>query len=256
MTILLAFGLTSLYFFINRDANEQLPKISQINKQDSNITEPHFKGTSHSTLVNMSPEWGDHVDEISAWQQKEFGYYLTNVIMSDYDSYNIETLKSLAAQGDLKALDLLAWKYLKLKDIGKAIYYYNKAAILGSTYALKVLGKISDTARAKDKTQTQTDAITELAYYQAGILRGDTSLLLESESCIEVRGLALSDEDKLFIQNMGAKIYADLKSERVALGLGKFNSMPQTVRDFYFYVAQGNLELTTGASPLFVLNKY
>ena len=161
-------------------------------------------------------------------------------------------------QGDLKALDLLAWRHMQLLNRESAVKTYRKAAVLGSTWALQQLGAIAYKARYKKGVNVEQKikdrAEIELSYYQAAILRGDTNFLSTAEVYLEVREIELTDADKKTIRENGIKIFNELKAERAKIGLSEFDSMPLSVREFYTDVGNHYNALTTGSSPLFVMN--
>lgn len=158
-------------------------------------------------------------------------------------------------QGDLKALDLLAWKYLKLNDTENQIKAHRKAAIFGSTYALKRLGSLN--SKLSDKYETTEGrakqlARIELAYYQTALIRGDTEFLFMAQSYIANPGIELDDADKNFIQKKGVEIYEELKKGRKEIGLSGFEPMPLTVKKYYDFIASRYPSLISGESPLFI----
>jgi len=211
------------------------------------------------TQEKVIQEWEKHSEEIQDWQVTKFGYYLSSIINSDYDNYDIEALEQLGEQHDLKALDLLAQKYILLQDLDNAIKTYRKAAAFGSTQALNELGDLERKIAFEENVTTEQKELyrgrIKLSHYQAAILRGDTVALMASENYISTHKLKLTNEDKEHVRNNGIKIYNRLITERVKRGLPAFdNSMPRYIKDYYNQVGSNYTHLTTGNSPLFALS--
>ena len=159
----------------------------------------------------------------------------------------------------MKALDILGLKFLESLDGESAIKTYQKAAIFGSTYALVQLGRLTSVPVIKNQTNSEylmQEAQIRLAYFQAGILRGDNTLLLNADSFLKVRKLVFTPEEKLAVQLKGQSIFKEIAGRtRLSFGLSDFPPMPSTVKAFYSSIEQATPSLIKGDSPLFVLNK-
>ena len=185
-------------------------------------------------------------DEIRRWQEKALGYYYSGAIPSDYDNYDIDTLILMGEQSDLRALDMLAFKYLVIRDYGNARRAYKKSAVLGSTFALKRLGTMEYNSSSSPNEEPRVRSINELSYHQAGILRGDTQLLMDASSTIKFIAGELTEEEKKLVQKKGLLIYHQLEVARRDLGLSPFkNKIPEYLLGYF----ESNISYFEG-SPL------
>jgi hypothetical protein len=208
---------------------------------------------NQSVLLNddtqSTSKWnpmGDAVSraEISEWFAKRGsftfldGYPYDNQgkpIPTAYDNYNIDTLKKLGDDGDLRALDKLV-RSSKNADESKQLL--EKAAIFGSTQALAELGVMANTIYlSPNKTIEEKKAIMieSLAYYEAAQIRGDWTANMDFGRILQKQQqIDLTEADKAEIQERAKVIYDDLQTKRTAMGLGDFdNSIPDSVMKYY-----------------------
>lgn len=174
------------------------------------------------------------VDEVLSWQAARGWYDTSNETADDYKTYSEEVLKQLADNGDLKALHLLArWAPL---DESRALL--TKAAIHGSTFALFGLSNRVDTGGELVEKKIPEDKrrpilIEAAAYIHVAAMRGDLkSAKFQGISSLEsIYDMKLTDQDIEQVKSRAQEIYDSLESERIALGLGKFdNSIPPTIK--------------------------
>jgi len=167
-----------------------------------------------------------------AWQAGQLGYFYTGIIASDYDSYDLETLKQLGKQGDMKALDMLGWRFKQEENYEAALLAYNDAAVLGSTAALEEI------ARLTGKDIFDRDRYLHmLSYLQTSVLRGDQQALTAAGVQLKVLTDNFSSITPLEIKNInqsGLARYSWLENKRKKMGLPKFNnSAPKYAVEFY-----------------------
>ncbi len=162
---------------------------------------------------------------------RERGYYLVTD-NSDYNYYDIETLEKLATQGDMRAWEILTDKYMKEGLDGKKSYDAAlEAAVLGSTSAFTRLAMSHqpNETEASENIATSKD-LDVLSFYQAGFIRGDYSMVNHAEAYLHVRGLALTDAEKMTVHERGLSIYYYLNEQREHKGLDAFDdSLPAPV---------------------------
>lgn len=190
-----------------------------------------FKGTMGNDAANQ--------EDVKNWFGDR-GYNIWGAI-KEYDSYNEETLKNLADNGDLRALSVLEKLYSSKNTyeghkMAQAIR--EKSAIYGSTDALATLGTVkhSEFMSLPATDEGRTPALIEaLAFYQAAQLRGDSlSYFTSGNYLINNNGNLLTGDDYQKINTRAQEIYSDLESKRIELGLGKFdNSVPDAVKEFF-----------------------
>jgi hypothetical protein len=177
------------------------------------------------------------VDEVLSWQAARGWYDTSNETSDDYKTYSEEVLKQLADNGDIKALHLLA-RWAPLDESSRLL---TKAAVRGSTFALFGLSNHVDTGGELVPKKMPEDkrrlALKEAAaYIQVAAMRGDLmNAKFQGISSLEFRyDMKLTDQDLEQVKNRAQEIYDSLESERIALGLGKFdNSIPPAIKVYF-----------------------
>lgn len=154
---------------------------------------------------------------------------------SDYQNYDLETLKKLGDSGDIRALHMLAGK---AESIGESNAILFSAAIHGSTGALSQIALSLETEfdiRNKSVEERKPYIMESLAYYDAAQLRGDWwGNIQGKDSLLKRYPTEFLDVEKAYIQNRAQEIYDDLQQKRTQMGLGDFdNSVPDEVIKFY-----------------------
>lgn len=164
---------------------------------------------------------------------------------TEYLSYNRDTLEKLAADGDMRAMQVLGRRYLSQEysvprqhgfDAAKKQYW--NAAVHGSTEALIALAIIERTATydlTDDEAGKKAKALDVLAIYRVAELRGD---LWSPDNQVpvfkELERITVSETEQAVIEQRAQQIYNDLQQQRTAVGLGNFdNSMPESVKKFF-----------------------
>ncbi len=187
--------------------------------------------------------------ELRDWDAAR-GYFSADEL-EDYEAYNEQTLKNLAAEGDIKAMNVLSSYYMQ-KDYrpeeARALDY--KAAVYGAT---SVFADLANNAHAdmqrneiidetyKNPERRKEGVIEVLAYYKVAAMRGDPRASIPHMSSYKKlhkirtgEELALSPEMLDKIDSRAKEIYDELVRARRELGLGEFdNSTPETVKKDY-----------------------
>ena len=136
------------------------------------------------------------IDELLEWKTTH-GYANFH---RDFGELTERDLLSLAQSGQIGALHILASRNAH-KQPDKAIEYYRKAAIHGSTYALILIGELymfhaTDDGLIEEIKTEENGALQALAYNFAAQILGDNAVTpIQSTRLIDtVLGEALSDE--------------------------------------------------------------
>lgn len=225
--------------------SKQVNIISHEGKEKINIDKDN---PSNDTLLVSNFKKLFSEDEIRLWQAEKRGYYYAGAVPSDYDDYNLDTLKTMGEQGNLKALDMLAYKYVSSFDYKNARKVYKKSAARGSTYALVRLATMEFDSSSSTVKESDVRSLNALAYLQAGILRGDTQLLMDASATIKYFPRQLTEEDNTFIRRKGLQIYRQLEAERTKLGLPNYeNTVPEYALEYYksniYYIENSPLQV-------------
>jgi hypothetical protein len=176
------------------------------------------------------------LDEVINWQEARGWYDTSNNTQDDYKTYSDDTLRQLAESGDLRALHLLAqWAP---EETSKELL--TKAAIYGSTFALFNLSNNilahSGITRDMSEERKRPVLIESAAHIMVATIRGD---ILNTKhlgiNIIEGRfNMKLSDDDLELVNARAQEIYSSLESQRISLGLGKFdNSIPPAIKAYF-----------------------
>jgi hypothetical protein len=170
------------------------------------------------------------------WSESR-GWYDNGNNRDDYKTYSRDTLEQFANNGDLHALTLLVKgsRGIERKNL------QTKAAVYGSTFALIGLmrtvlpSNVSSEIISND--QRHAMVLEGAAYAKVAEMRGELWPTFDDHlKDIEDHYYKkpLTDEDRQAIITIANNIYADLESQRMALGLGKFdNTYPPLVGAYY-----------------------
>jgi len=178
---------------------------------------------------NILPE---DEEEYIRWA-RERGLEVTE---DDYDSYSLETIKALAKQGDIRALDILA-ESIRENDgnLEKAENIYIESAARGSLNAVDEIISIKykkiNSFNDSDAERAKKNAVEALAWIQIGKRRGQLDIapdrLRNFDHYTQQLGIPLSLEDYKEADSLARQIYEDLQAKRNRLALGEFdNSIP------------------------------
>lgn len=160
-----------------------------------------------------------------------------------YEGYSIETLESLADEGDIRAMHNLADRYARLYidkgegDAGLALKNktLERAAVYGSTKALMQLGVAASSGSLDSKKEGRELLLEPLAYFEVAAIRGDRLAKSKlSHVVTEQEQIELTSEDIGYIEARAEEIYQDLQKKRTELGLGEFdNDVPESVKRYF-----------------------
>ena len=182
--------------------------------------------------------------DIMEWHKNDV---LTNEeAISDYVSYSDEALIALSNSGDLKAMKILANRYLKeagkpenssqiIELMKKHADLVEKSIVYGDR---EFFGKMPKLSKATSKivspistNEQKREAVLEaLAYMEFMALRGSFGAKYEEhKNLYSIYGISerLTDSDKAAIREKAKEIYDGYEGQRIQLGLGVFdNSVP------------------------------
>ena len=180
-------------------------------------------------------------EDIKAWNisQGWFDFLSKTGAVSDYNSYDSETLEKMSDGGDLKAMYVLAKKLRKEhgKGFSAAEPYIWKSAIYGSTAALVEIGQHHANRIRLNETleERRKYAVDAFSYYQAAAMRGDRTGVVEyayfTMRVLDLERFNPTQEEKVLIQVKATEIYRRLSSERNQMGLGDFDTTTPEVVD-------------------------
>ncbi len=223
-----------LHTGIVADSNVKIEKSVAVESTENTTSKP-------SSTNDQEVEWiGDQaqLDQVANWRAERGWYDTSNENQDDYSTYSEETLKQLAANGDLKALHRLARR--APIDVSKPLL--TKAATHGSTFALFNLGDhvaIHGGITRNDPEEKKKPVLIEAAAYMVvAAMRGDSlNFKYMGIGSLESRyNMKFNDDDLKLVQARAQQIYNSLESERIALGLGQFdNSIPPVVKARFKY---------------------
>lgn len=178
-------------------------------------------------------------EEVITWREQH-GYF-SQSDMQTYKAYSMDTLENLANDGDLKAIHALAELKVKEGDVEKVRDVYLRGAVLGSTAALSMAGRItrphldmSKYQRDGGEKRFRLDMLEALSLLEVALIRGDRGESVSEQLREMKKEISLTQEDEETINKRAAEIYSDLESKRYAIGLGPFdNNVPSKVDDYF-----------------------
>ena len=219
-------------------------------RQPNIVQDKYPAGNSTSVVYGKFSGTKAQIDELNQWRL-ERGYMPpdSDKEQNAYNGYTEEALRSLAKNGDMVALHVLADRYgdldyIKANGIDVLTVlrirhdFLYEAAIRGSTRALMELG-IHYAAKNQNASggyeEKKAAEIEVLAIYKVATLRGDPDHFIdELRVSKSIRGVEITDADKQHIDLRAKAIYADLQAKRKDMGLEDFdNSVPETVKNYY-----------------------
>jgi hypothetical protein len=217
--------------------NESLPNPAMMPGEQ--ITEAAPQTAEVATIPE--PTSAD-VDDLLRWYEQR-GQILG---FSDYDGYTKETLRALAEQGDIHALQLLAERLHEQGEHDPANAYLLEAAVHGSVHALDRLGAAHYAAmlRARnegDEAAERRSALNALAWYETAYLRGDLNARSRVDGLMQNLGeLEFNDNEIFNIRLRSEAHYRQLATRRAQLGYEEFDNTPHPVLKKYhdMYEAQ------------------
>lgn len=168
--------------------------------------------------------------------------YISAEDMAVYQGYDLQTLESLAASGDVRAVDALAAIAVKSGDIEKAKAYYWRAGAMGSTAALGHIALLNEPSSFIEMSDfdRKEKIIETLAALRLAEIRGDVQVATVVAQGVKASyeasfgALIFSAEESARIQERAQQLYEELKLHRSELGLNDFdNSTPALLNNMY-----------------------
>jgi len=216
-------------------------KFFSLKNRDSTIIHNTTTTADNPDKIVWIPGDKAQIEQVTSWLASRGWYDMSIGSQDDYKTYSKDTLEQLAENGDIKALQILA----KNAGSSESIILLSKAAVYGSVFALSDLAntviafdQLDATAPEIEKKKVMIEAA---AYGVVAARRGDFEPTPVSQiEYLERRyNVKLNEMDQLAISKRSDEIYSQLESQRIALGLGKFdNTIPPTVQAFYRYIGK------------------
>lgn len=265
--VVLTLGLAAATFFffyqqnlvsssLQATASEEAPTLAQ--KADKGSQE----GLSQTAEKADKPieEYSSRDAAITSDWMRSVGK-LTHEERAAYAAYDENTLIELAKNGDTKAMDLLAHLY-----VGRGIYdgnnfekawkYAEQGAVYGLVSTIPTMATLAlappdflkndNSALLADEEKTHPKLIEAVALSQTIALRGDPDLA-ETMKADSVRAyntayhasVKLTAVDEAAIKQRALEIYSGWQEQRQELGLGDYESPPESVKKYMGMLAQG-----------------
>nr|WP_324258029.1 hypothetical protein [Cellvibrio fontiphilus] len=169
--------------------------------------------------------------------------YFPETDVDIYDSYSEDSLKELAKNGDLIAMNVLSTRFVGLGNEKEATFYMGLSVIYGSTVALDNLTIYTAPRPPYDNTeQERRPAVIEtLAVIDVIAKRGDIALsrvshdsFLNSYKRLYGTELKLNEEEIQIIRKRSQAIYDMYNQVRIENGLGEFDNIePEGAKKFF-----------------------
>lgn len=199
-----------------------------INKTPDNTKNDILKVAPRFNMAYQQLQEKYH-DDVIGWEKENFGYYYSEFVESDYSSYDITMLIVMGKSNNIRALDMLGYKYEENKNYKQALKTYYKASFLGSTAALQKIARLTE-----NKVNTRENIVHRLSFSQAAYLRGDQKVISFAGVRVKLLENPLSEQEKKQVQENGIEIFTHLVNERKKMGLSVFNEKtPEYVNDYY-----------------------
>lgn len=178
---------------------------------------------------------------VDAWLTNK-GYFPKSDVDA-YSSYSDDSLKEMAKNGDLIALNVLSTRMVVLGNEKEATFYMNLSVIYGSTAALDNLTVYTSPRAPYDTTEQERRpaAIETLAVIDVIAKRGDQALskvshdsFLRSYERVYGVALQLTAEESQVVRERSQVIYDMFQQIRLEKGLGEFDNIePEGVKKFF-----------------------
>ena len=167
------------------------------------------------------------------------GYFLEEDLLP-YNGYSEATLISLGEDGDLRALRVLANRYMHAGDVEKHMDALRKAALHGSTAALMEIGTFQlGMARHSPDEQMREMQLEGLAWFELGIKRGDGYYHVLKERAMQQYQVSLSTDEKKRIEIQALELLSRLQKQRAASGLPALDNSPSPeMVEYYEHVKE------------------
>ncbi len=189
--------------------------------------------TTTDANLNGQPRLDDYqADKIVQFYASR-GYF-DEAHLVEYSSYDLTTLESLAKNGDIKAIQLLAIEKLKKGEEDASFQLWLDAAVYGSTQALNLAAsdRFSWYVIAEDVGEKEVHLIEAFALIHVSKRRGDH---IATDSYIQlmkdIRRIDLTSEQEKKISEKADQLYEELENRRKDIGLGSFdNDVPKELK--------------------------
>lgn len=213
-----------------------MPSNKNVNKE-TDIVQAEKKPPEEIFLMGNAADR----EKVHNWYVEQ-GYYEFDDKNQSYLAYDQTTLETLAAKGDLRAIDALAKSYMteeyvRNNGLSSSRQQFWNAAIWGSTAAFVrlAIGYESGLLWAKTEEEKRSTSLEVLALYGAGELRGEKWLNRDGAGTFKkLQNITLSDAEQKFVTTRAHEIIDKLQQERQKQGLDNFdNSVPPEVEKFF-----------------------
>jgi len=221
--------------------NDDEKKINLTSASTSLVVEPKNekinKNPTKESYVALTPA---ETGELKSWVAAR-GYF-SKEDESVYETYSDQVLDELGKQGDMRALNVLSSRMVKMGNIPAAVHYANMNVVLGSTTALDKLTLFTfPSVYEKDEVRIRSAILETLAIAQVMSLRGDKTLAnvsmhdtANSYKSSYKTDLNLTDSEQQFVEKRGQELYDTYQQIRRDKGLGDFdNEDPSPVKRFF-----------------------
>jgi TPR repeat protein len=147
--------------------------------------------------------------------------------VTDYDTYDSQTLKELANNNDPKAMMALSKRLLHKGELELAKPLLIQASVLGYTKSIVDLGFIYEDQFLR--TKNKANILQAIAWYQVAVKRGD--ITAEAALTLAMRQHSdLNQDDYAEINTLAEDLYSSLAEVRRKTGLEDFdNSTPSAL---------------------------
>lgn len=221
---------TLIYTTYNQKNNSSSVE-NRIQNLDKAVTEnPNAQKTTVVTKENIvnkksrpSALTPSDTHKLDLWK-KSHGYFSENDL-DEYRSYDIETIAKLAADGDLKAIELAARH--RMQNGGEAYRDFFHAAVYGSTHAFTALSFLIENNFLNEVTEEEKiqHSIEALALLQTAGKRGDILAATENSTSYKNRYKFIpTPEQQKLIDARSQELYDQLVEIRSSIGLGDFDN--------------------------------
>ncbi|WP_111642334.1 hypothetical protein [Marinimicrobium alkaliphilum] len=189
---------------------------------------------------NIPEPTPEEVDALTRWYEERgrLSPY------SEYRTYSPDVLRTLAAQGDIYALQLVARHAMRGNDREQARAYLAEAAARGSTHAIERLARdhfvmMLRARRSEDLEQARVHAIETLAWYETAYQRGDLNARTRIDGLRrDFESIDLPDDAWEEAEALAQDHYNDLAQQRTQLGYPVFDDNPHPVLQKYYELYQ------------------
>lgn len=258
-SLVVALGLGGIYGFISHENSLGLTRAEQFSplkgygyERDADEIKKspaHFQKTVALPAEKIAPSSQElktlagtpsEAEVVRKWEESRGRF--DEESLKDYAGYDLDTLKSLAENGDVKAMIALARLYVSEQYAGEYGVKYSMpllkvAAIHGSSYAMELYAIQYEAEYFVNGTSDRNVLLETLSWNNAAALRGDVYPNNSATLDLRRKNIQLNAEEIQSVRNRSEEIYQQLLSERRSMGLGDFdNSVPVEVQKYFAYL--------------------